>query len=236
MKEIARSFVWWPELTNEIEKMVRDCSQCQQYQNTLAPSPLHPWEWPDQPWMRLHIDHAGPFLWKQFLIVVDAHSKWLEVEMVPSTSSSYTLQKLCRIFVTHGLPKIIVSDNGTCFTSEEFKEFTKRTEIRQVTAAPYHPDTNRLAERTVQTFKTALKKVSKGKLYTRLPRFLFNYKNTPHTTTGSTPAKLLLQRQPQSLLTLIRPNMAGRVHNKQLQQERNRYTSMIYMPKREYLH
>ena len=65
--------------------------------------------------MQLHIDHAGPFLGKQFLIVVDAHSKWLEVEMVPSTSSSYTIEKLCRIFVTHGLPKIIVSDNGTCF-------------------------------------------------------------------------------------------------------------------------
>ena len=108
MKEIARSIVWWPGLTNEIEEMVRNRSQCQQHQKAPPQSPLHPWEWPDQPWLRLHIDHAGPFLGKQFLILVDAHSKWMEMEVVPSTATSYTIEKLHRIFATHGLPETIV--------------------------------------------------------------------------------------------------------------------------------
>ena len=126
MKGIARSIVWWPGLTNEIEEMVRNCSHCQQHQKTPPQSPLHPCEWPDQPWLRLHIDHAGPFLGKHFLILVDAHSKWMEVEVVPPTATSYTIEKLRRIFATHGLPETIVSDNdGTCFTSEEFNEFTR---------------------------------------------------------------------------------------------------------------
>ena len=55
MKAIARSIVWWPGLANEIEEMVRNCSHCQQHQKTPRQSPLHPWEWPDQPWLRLHI-------------------------------------------------------------------------------------------------------------------------------------------------------------------------------------
>ena len=113
MKGIVRSIVWWPVLTNEIEEMVWNCSQCQQHQKAPPQSPLHPWEWPDQPWLHLHIDHAGPFLGKQFLILVDAHSKWMEVEVVPSTATSYTIAKLRRIFAKHGLPETIVSDNGT---------------------------------------------------------------------------------------------------------------------------
>jgi hypothetical protein len=41
--------------------------------------PIHPWEWPSKPWQRIHIDFAGPLLEKQFLVVVDAHSKWQKI-------------------------------------------------------------------------------------------------------------------------------------------------------------
>ena len=71
--------------------------------------------------------------------------------VVLSTATSYTIEKLCRLFATHGLPEMIVPDNGTCFTSEEFKEFTRQNSIRHLTSEPYHPATNGLAERAVQT-------------------------------------------------------------------------------------
>ena len=58
---------------------------------------------------------------KLFLVVVDSHSKWLEVVPVPSTSSSYTIEALHHMFSTHGLPQIVVSDSGTAFTSQELK-------------------------------------------------------------------------------------------------------------------
>ena len=61
-------------------------------------------------------DFAGPFLGRTFLIVVDAHSKWLEVTPVASTSQQ-VVRVLGNVFSTHGLPDVIVSDNGTAFTS-----------------------------------------------------------------------------------------------------------------------
>ena len=56
-----------------------------------------------------HIDHAGPF---NFLVIVNAHSKWLDVQIVNSTSATATISKLCTLFATHGLPEQLVSDNG----------------------------------------------------------------------------------------------------------------------------
>ena len=117
-------------------------------------------------------------------------------------------KRLCKIMVY------------TCFTSEEFKEFTRRNGIRHLTSAPYHPATNGLVERAVQTFKMAMKKATTTS-DSEISRFLFSYRNTPHTTTGVTPAEFLLHRKPRSLLTMLRPSTAERVCKKQIQQEIN---------------
>ena len=76
-KSLARNFVWWPGMDSDLEGMVKECHQV----NQKAPpnAPLHPWIWPNQPWSRLHIDHAEAFMGKFFfmvVMVVDAHSKW----------------------------------------------------------------------------------------------------------------------------------------------------------------
>ena len=94
MKGLAQSIVWWPGIDADIVSQVQSCQQCQENQKSPPLSPLQPWKWPDQPWSRLHIDHAGPFMGKTFLIVVDAHSKWLEAVSVPSTSLQATIQTL----------------------------------------------------------------------------------------------------------------------------------------------
>ena len=231
MKAIARNIVWWPGIDHDIEKVVKECTQCQQHQKTPALAPLHPWEWPDQPWTRLHIDHAGPFLGKYFLIVMDAHSKWIEVEIVPSTATSHTIQKLRNMFATHGLPETVVSDNGSCFTSGEFSTFMAYYGVRHIKSAPYHPATNGLAERAVQTFKNALKKASKEDLEITLTKFLFTYRNTPHSTTGISPAELLLKRQPRSRLTLLRPSTAQRVRK---EQERQKHSHDAHVKERHF--
>ena len=219
MKSLARSVVWWPGIDADIVAKVQDCRQCQEHQKAPTKSPLQPWKWPEQPWSRLHIDHAGPFMGKTFLLVTDAHSKWLEVVVVPSTSSQVTIQKLRTIFATHGLPETLVLDNAAGFTSVEFKQFLDRNGIRHITGAPYHPATNGLAERAVQTFKEAMRKMSEGDIETRLARFLFHYRNTPHSTTGVSPAELLLRRRPRSHLNIIQPNTSAHVRMKQLQQK-----------------
>ena len=178
-KGIARGVVWWPGLDSDIEQQVKSCQQCQVNQKSPASAPLHPWEWPAQPWTRLHIDYAGPFMGKMFLVVVDAHSKWLKVKMVASATSPNTITKLRAIFATHGLPDLVVSDNGTAFTSAEFRAFMSANGIRHVTSAPYHPASNGLAERYVQTFENAIKKSGAEDLQQQLSRFLFHYRSTP---------------------------------------------------------
>lgn len=75
------------------------------------------------------------------------------------------------------LLKMLVSDNGTCFTSAEFETFMKQNGIDRVRSAPFHPSANDLAERAVQTFKEGMKKVKEETLQITLSRFLFSYRN-----------------------------------------------------------
>ena len=200
MKALARSYVWWLHLDAELEQKVCQCSPCQENRKSPPEAPLNPWEWPHKPWVRLHLDCADPFLGKMFLIVIDAHSKWIEAFPMNTSTSSATIEKLKIAFATHGLPEIVVTDNGSNFTSEEFEDFLKQNGIRHIRTAPYNPASNGLAEKAVQTFKEGLKKMNGGSVETRVSRFLARYRITPQTSTGVSPAELLLGRKPRSRL------------------------------------
>ena len=99
-------------MDQELEQKVKECNNCQMMLKAPAQTPMHPWEWPQRPWSRLHIDYAGPFLGKMFLVTVDAHSQWIEADMVDNATSTGTIRKLRQMFATHGIPETIVSDNG----------------------------------------------------------------------------------------------------------------------------
>ena len=151
MKNLARCFVWWPGIDLEVDETVKNCDSCQRSRNSPAVAPLQPWEWPKRAWAHIHIDFVGPLLGYMFLVTVDAHSKWMDVKAMKSATSSSTIEHLRSLFATHGLPELLVSDNGTVFTSSEFKRFLQQNGIRHSTCAPYHPSTNGLAEHAVQT-------------------------------------------------------------------------------------
>ena len=221
MKSLARSFVWWAGLDKALEAKVKACDQCQHSQHLPAMDPIQPWEWPERPWSRLHVDYAGPLRGHMFLVVVDAYSKWMEVRPVKSATSAATISQLRAIFATHGIPELLVSDNGSAFTSSEFEEFMRLNRIRHTTSAPYHPATNGLAERVVQTFKTYLKKAPSLPLKDLISWFLLTYRITPHSTTGTSPAELLFSRRPRTLLDLVLPDLSSRVHANQHRQKTN---------------
>ena len=158
MKRLARSYVWWPGIDKEIEDLVRHCPERQSVQSSTPVSPLLPIRWPTHPWAQVHVDLAGPFMGRMFLILIDAHSKWMEVHTLSSTNSTSTIQCLRRIFTTFGIPEVLVSDNGPNFSSAEFGAFLRRNGIQHKLSAPYHSASNGLAERAVQTFKKGMKK------------------------------------------------------------------------------
>ena len=153
MKSLARSYVWWPKMDARLEEKVKSCAICQSHQSEPPCSLLHPWEWPGRPWSRVHIDYTGPFVGKMFLLIIDAHSKWMDIHCVNSATSSMIIEKLRTMFASHGLPEIVVNDNGSNFMSSEFKSFLQKNGIRHITSAPYHPSSNGLVERAVRTFK-----------------------------------------------------------------------------------
>lgn len=217
MKSLARSYIWWPGIDLQIEEMAKLCNGCLERQKQPPPAPVHSWEWPTAPWQRIHVDYAGPFLDRMFLVVVDAYSKWPEVFIVKNATSTKTVEVLRTLFARTGLPERLVSDNGCQFTSEEFQSFIRRNGIRHTTSVPYHPATNGLAERFVQSFKQSMKTMSNShmSLQEKMAKFLHAYRNADHATTGQAPAVLFMGRRLRSRLDLLKPDLRRDVMQKQ---------------------
>ncbi|KAJ8366188.1 hypothetical protein SKAU_G00150190 [Synaphobranchus kaupii] len=121
MKSLARSYVWWPGIDSQIEDLAKTCSGCQQIQRQPQTAPLHTWEWPTTPWQRIHIDYAGPFMERMFLIVVDAHSKWPEVFTVKQATSTKTVDVLRTLFSRTGLPQQLESSEEDFRVTERYR-------------------------------------------------------------------------------------------------------------------
>ena len=231
MKALARSYIWWPTMDKAIEQLTKSCSGCQLIQNNPSVAPLHPWEWPARPWQRIHIDFAGPFLGTMFLITVDAHSKWPEVVPMTTTSAIRTIETLRTMFAKNGIPEQLVSDNGPQFRAEEFTAFMKSNGIKHIKSAPYHPATNGLAERFVQTFKQGLRASNSDKksLPNKLANFLLAYRTAPHSTTGESPAMLFMGRNLRTRLDLLKPDIRRRVNDRQNNQVVNNHTRKLHV-------
>ncbi|KRZ00689.1 Uncharacterized protein T11_4754 [Trichinella zimbabwensis] len=109
----------------------------------------------------------------------------------------------------HGLPDIIVFDNGTQFTSQVCQEYLNKGGIKHITSAPFHPSSNGQAERMVRTTKESLKKMAHRDWEYNLANFLFCQRVTLCTTTGKSPAELLMNRRLRTILDRVQPDVAS---------------------------
>nr|XP_037289927.1 uncharacterized protein K02A2.6-like [Rhipicephalus microplus] len=209
MKNLARYIFWYPGLDADIERMVRECERCAQT-STMPPAQV-PAPWPEtgRKWSRVHIDYAGPVEGHMLLVVVDAETKWLEAISKRSTTSEATVEALRPIFARFGLPHTLVSDNGPQFVSAEFQKFVRMNGINHVMTAPYHPQSNGLAERAVRMIKECLRKSQGGGTFIkRLSQFLCRYRRTP-AKAGKSPSELLLGYQLRTRLDCCLPSAGG---------------------------
>ena len=208
MKSLARLHVWWPSIISDTEKTVQACTNCAVVAKDPTRVPLHSWEFPRKPWQRLHLDYAGPFRGKMWLILIDAYSKWPEIHAMSVTTAQATIQQLRKIFAVHGLPERLITDNGPRFVASEFESFCQTRRIHHTRTAPYHPRLNGEAERLVETFKLAINKAdpkNATQLDDAVINFLAKYRTIPHTITNCSPSELLNGRRLRTTLDLLHP-------------------------------
>ena len=206
LKQLARSAVCWRRIDDAIEKLCRQCTACAEFQNKPAKPAIHPWMMPEKSWSRVHIDHAINFMGRNWLVVVDAFSKYPCIHETSTTSSKSTAALLEEDFSHFGYPHTIVTDNATTFMSQEFQAWCKARGIIHLSGAPYHPATNGTAERLVQSFKQALRK-SSAPPKEALQEFLIQYRRTP-LSSGYSPSELLNGRQIRTKLDSLIPSPA----------------------------
>lgn len=208
-KALARSYVWWPRLDHDVEQLVKGCNSCQLLQRNPNKSVLIPWKPTHSAWSRVHMDYAGPIKGFYILIIVDSYSKWVEAFLTKTITSCFTIKKLRETLCRYGLIDTLVTDNGTQFTSAEFKHFAKMNRFDHVFTAPGHPATNGQAENSVKTTKhsieACLREPNSENLEIILNRFLIDFRNTPHCTTGESPAKLFFGRTLKTRFSLLKP-------------------------------
>ena len=121
-RERAKSTVWWPGISKDLEQAVRSCAFCNKHRSAQRKEPLMATPMPECPWERVGADlcdHGG----KQYLVVVDYFSRYLEIVHLDSTTSNVVIGKLKNMFARWGIPNEFVSDNGPQFASLAFREF-----------------------------------------------------------------------------------------------------------------
>jgi len=217
MKSVARNYVWWPGIDDQIVAVANNCASCLMERNNPSKCQLHTWHYPSAPWERLHMDYLGPINGKMYFLIIDAYSKWLEVFPVSSTSANLAISHLRDLFSRFGIPLAVHSDNGSPFSSFEFRNFMLNNGIRHTFSPPYHPMSNGLSENSVKYAKNKIKCAlhDKKDISVALSRILFDYRNAVHSTTNETPSKLMFNRQLRTRLDLLRPNLTMTVNKKQ---------------------
>lgn len=213
MKAEARSRFWFPGIDKALENLVGACNVCVQLRPSPPRSPLAPWPHPPHAFHRIHMDFLGPMNNKMFLIIVDAYSKWVECyNMNNNITTKAVICKLCDFMSRFGIPQIIVTDNGTSFTSQELANFCKLNNISQLFSPVYHAMSNGQAESFVKIIKKGINSIllsgSKDDFQNRLSKYLFDYRNSCNSTTETSPAELVFGRKLHSRLDLFAPSTA----------------------------
>jgi Integrase zinc binding domain/Integrase core domain len=212
MKQRLRSKVWWPKMDRDCEDHVKSCHGCQLVASPDPPEPLRRTTLPSKPWEYVSVDFLGPLpSGHSLMITVDYYSRFYEVDIMKSTTAQLTIQRLKPIFVRFGLPYTIRTDNGPQFISEDFQEFCAENNIEICYTTPLWPQANGEVERQNRSLLKRLKIAqATGKDWRQeLLIYLSVYRNTPHATTGVSPAELMFNRKIRDKLPTFEVSKAG---------------------------
>ena len=196
----AREFVFWFNINSDLKEMVEKCDICQSQQNSTTSIQKYVSEVPPHPWHTLGSD-LFYFQRIDFLVVVDYFSKYLIVRKIPSSTSSAVIKELGMIFSEFGNPLVFRSDNGPCYSSQEFKFFMQNWLVEHRTSSPHYPQSNGLAESMVKVSKNLIEKAIKQDLPWN--RLLLDYRCTPISGEIPSPAEILFGRKFRSSISIL---------------------------------
>ncbi|MES9993111.1 MAG: RNase H-like domain-containing protein, partial [Candidatus Thiodiazotropha sp.] len=190
----AKESVWWLGINSDIEKLVKSCDVCAKLQNDHS-EPMISTEYDDRPWKHLGSDL---FFWRghNYLLVICYYSRFIELAKLSTSTSEEVIKHMKSIFSRHGVCDILTTDNGPCYASKEFKDFTSDYGIQHKTSSSRYPQGNAMAERGVQTCKRLLEKSDDPYIA------LMNYRATP-LSNGYSPSELLFGRKIKTTLPQI---------------------------------
>ncbi|XP_042221000.1 uncharacterized protein K02A2.6-like [Homarus americanus] len=195
-KALLRGKVWWPTINKDMEKAIRQCIPGASLDTRKQANPVNMSEMKG-PWEVIHVDICGPFPSGDYVLgIIDAGSRWPEAFVIKTINTDTVMTLIEGCITTHSIPTVIVSDNGPQFRAKEFAQFCEEWGIKHHKVTPYHPQANGKIERFFATMLKAFRAMhTEGKDWRRqLGKFLMHYKDTPHSMTGETPAKLLMGR------------------------------------------
>lgn len=210
-RERARQSLWWPGLSRQLEELVKNCSECRKFTNQRS-EPLIPTALPDLPWQRVGTD-LFELKGHSYLLIVDYYSRFIEVARLNRTTADEVISHTKGVFARHGIPEVVVSDNGPQFSSEAYAAFSRQFQFEHVTSSPHYPQSNGEAERAVQTVKSLMKK--DGDPYLAL----LSYRSTP-LKCGFSPSELLMSRKLRTNIPMTRDSLKPAVPDSALLRER----------------
>lgn len=185
-----------------IKKYVTSCINCAYNKESAGKKTgyLHPIPKPASIFHTIHMDHLGPFVKSKrgnsyILGVIDAFSKFIFVRAVKDTRSKTTIKVLEDIFSTFGCPRIIISDQGTSFTSNEFKNFVKSIGVKHIYNAVATPRANGQIERYNRTILNSLASMNHGldekDWDIKVAKLQWSLNNTFNKGIGKSPAEVV---------------------------------------------
>ncbi|KAL0859596.1 hypothetical protein ABMA27_010728 [Loxostege sticticalis] len=208
----AKKTMFWLGMSRDIEMFVLSCSLCEKYRNSNPKQTLIPHDIPNVPFYKIGMDICT-FGKRDYLVVVDYFSKWIEVKTLISKTAQIIINKLKVIFATHGIPKYIVSDNMP-FSSLEFKQFANNLDIELLTSSPRYPQSNGMSEKAVGIVKKMMRKCFEENSDINLA--LLNYRSSPVAGLNYSPAELLMSRSLRTTLpcteSFLKPKLPNDVY------------------------
>lgn len=195
----AKDVVFWPSMSKDIQEAVEKCEVCAEFQNNNSKQPMQSHEIPGRPWSRVSSD-LFTLNSRDYIVLVDSYSDFIEVGELRSTNSSDIIRFLKQQFSRHGIPNVLVTDNGPQFSSSEFTTFSSTWEFKHVTSSPTHAKSNGKAESAVKVVKKMFKKAHRDSKDPWLA--LLDQRNTPTQGVGSSPAQRLMSRRTRTLLPI----------------------------------